>query len=85
MPFSGFKCSCWPYAYLNWATHAQRPWKRNLENLLIALLKQFIGSIDQSSSAYKNGHEIVEKDFNRLGSRRFRGHGFKFLGRFGRS
>lgn len=52
--------------------------KRHLENLLTALLQHFLGTMKSlSRSAYENGHEMAGHDFDKLGSRRFRGHRFK--------
>ena len=50
------------YACFNWATHVQRlEEQRIVENRLTLLLKNFLGSMDQSSSAYRNWYEMLEK------------------------
>lgn len=49
------------YACLNWVTHVQRIEERAIvDNRLTALLKRFLGSMDQSSLAYQDWHQSVE-------------------------
>ena len=63
------------YACLNWATHIQRLEEKGIvENSLTALLKRFLGSMDQSSLAYQNWHKMVGKHLHDFGSRQSRSY-----------
>lgn len=63
------------YACLHWATHVQRLEESGvIENRLNALLRAFLGSMDQSSIAYQDWHAIVggySDDFSSRGSQIF--------------
>ena len=57
------------YALLHWIAHVQRLEEKGMvENRLTTLLKRFIGSMDQSSLAYRNWHEMVGKYFGEFKS-----------------
>ena len=52
------------YARFCWADHVQNHDKEKIDSRLSAILKQFLGSFNESSPAYKSWHEIIEKDKN---------------------
>ena len=53
------------YACFNWMTHVQRLEGQGVaDNRLTTLLQRFLGSMDQSSSAYQNWYEMVGNHFN---------------------
>ena len=60
------------YACFNWATHVKRLEENEIvENRLTALLQGFLGSMDESSLAYQNWHNIVG-EYTKSFSRRFK-------------
>lgn len=60
------------YACLNWVTHVQRLEEKGIiESRLTALLKHFLGSMDQSSLAYQNWYEMLRQNFDNYNSRLF--------------
>lgn len=63
------------YASLHWASHVQKlEEKRIVDNSLTEPLNRFLGSMDQSSPAYQNWYDMVEKLFEknlRVGHRDF--------------
>lgn len=63
-------CDCLEYVCLNWATHVQRlEENETFEKRLTALLKTFLGSMEQSSLAYQNWHKMVGNYFHNFNPR----------------
>lgn len=48
------------YACHSWPFHVQKHGEDNIDNHLATLLKLFLGSIDNSSLAYRNWHEVLK-------------------------
>ena len=47
------------YAMFHWQTHVQRYREENIDTSLAALLKQFLGSTNESGPAYRNWHRMT--------------------------
>lgn len=64
-----------PYARLHWPTHIQRHSEGRIDSRLIALLKQFLGSMDESGPAYRRWHKTITKFLEDRESYKFPLHG----------
>ena len=54
------------YARYFWADHVQNHEEESIDSRLSTILKQFLGSLNQSGPAHKSWHEMIAKDiFNR--------------------
>ena len=53
------------YARFCWADHVQNHDKERIASRLAIILKQFLGSFNESSSAYKSWLEIIDTDINK--------------------
>ena len=58
------------YAHIHWATHVQRHGEDNIDNHLAALLKRFLGSMNESSLAYQKWHKTITRFFERRSFRK---------------